>query len=115
MRLALLMVPMIGAGLLAAASARAADMVPPEPPAAYGPPPVAAVPPPVMIEPPPVVAAPIGPAPCWRYGAFGWGWYPCVAAPRAYWHGYRYGYRDGYHYRGRPYWARSHHWQRSYW
>jgi hypothetical protein len=110
MRLALLIVPMIGAGLIAVGSARAADMVPPEPPAAYGPPPV-------MVEPRPVVAAPVGPAPCWRYGAFGWGWYPCVAASRAYWHGnrYGYGYRDGYRYRGRPYWARAHHWQRSYW
>src|SRR3984957_19546659 len=117
MRLPLLAASMIGAALFAAASARAADMVPPQPPA-YEPPPVAEAPPPMMVQPPPVVAvAPAGPAGCWRYGPVGWGWYPCVAGPPPYWHGYRYGYGYGYGYgyRGRPYWARSHYWHRSYW
>ena len=108
-RLPLLTVSMIGAGLLAAASARAADMVPPEPPAAYGPPPIVVERPPVAVEPPPVVIDSFTPAPCWRFGGHGWGYYPCVAAPPVYWHGYRYGYR------GRPYWAHARHWHRSYW
>jgi hypothetical protein len=109
MRLALLAVSTIGAGLLAAVSAQAADMVPPQPPPAYAPPPAAYAPPPVVVEPAPVFAEPVGPAGCWRYGAFGWGWYPCGAGPRAYWHGYRHGYRE------RPYWARAYHGHRSYW
>jgi hypothetical protein len=108
MRLPLLTVSMIGAGLLATVPARAADMVPP-PPAAYAPPPVAYAPPPVVIDPAPAFAEPIGPAGCWRYGAFGWGWYPCGAGPRAYWRGYRHSYRE------RPYWARAYHGHRSYW
>ena len=122
MRRPLLTISMIGAGLLAAAAARAADMVPPEP--AYEPPPVAAVPPPqpvyapppVAVVPPPVVVRPPG---CWRYGAVGWGWYPCVAGPPPYWHGYRYGYGHrygyGYGYRRGPYWAGAHGWHRSHW
>ncbi len=113
MRLPLLTTPMIGAVLLAAPLARATDMVPPQPPAAYMQPPVAAVPAPVMVEPPPVYAepvAPAGPAACWRYGARGWGWYPCVAGPPVYWHGDHYGYRGV-----RPYWARYHGWHRSSW
>jgi hypothetical protein len=112
MRLPLLTLSMIGAGLFAAASARAADIVPLQPPAAYVPPPVAAVPPPVVVERAPVIVervAPAAPPPCWRYGARGWGWYPCVAGPPPYWHGYHYGYR------WRPYWAGAHRWHRSYW
>jgi hypothetical protein len=112
MRPPLLVVSMLGAALLAAAPARAADMGPPEPPETYAPPPPVAAAPPVMVAPPPVVAGPVvppGPAGCWRYGPVGWGWYPCVAGPPAYWHDYRYGYR------WRPYWARSQRWRRSYW
>ena len=114
MRLALLTVSTIVAGLLAATAAQAADMVPPEPPAAYGPPPrVAVAPPVVVVEPPPVVVESYRPAPCWRYGGHGWGLYPCVAGPAPYWSGHAYGYR--YHYRGQPYWAGPHRWHRSYW
>ena len=121
MRLPLLAASMLGAALLAA-PARAADMVAPQPPADYGPPPVAEAPPPMMVEPPPVYYAepmvPVRPAGCWRYGAVGWGWYPCVAGPPPYWRGYRYGYGYdygyGYGYRGRPYWARQG-WHRSSW
>ena len=118
MRFALLTASMIGAALFAAASARAADMVTP-PPNTYMPPPMEEAPPPVAVEPPPRVFAepvePAGPPGCWRYGALGWGWYPCVGGPPPYWRGYRYGYGYGYGYRGRPYWARSHGWHRSYW
>ena len=97
MRLPLLTVSMIGAALLAAGSARAADM-PLEPPVAYTAPPPAYAPPPVVVVPPP--------APCWRLG---WG-YPCIAGPQgAYWRGYRYGFGAP------PYWAGSHRWHRSYW
>jgi len=93
----LLNVSMISAALLAAGSARAADM-PLEPPAAYTSPPAAYRPPPVVVVPPPV--------PCWRLG---WG-YTCIAGPAgAYWRGDRYGVG------GRPYWAGSHRWHRSYW
>jgi hypothetical protein len=115
MRLPLLAASILGAALLAA-PARAADMVPPQPPAEYEPPPMAEAPPPMMVEPPPVYAepmVPVRPAGCWRYGAVGWGWYPCVAGPPPYWRGYRYGY--GYGYRERPYWARYHGWHRSSW
>jgi hypothetical protein len=51
----------------------------------------------VYAEPVPVVVAP--PTGCWRYGTLGWGWYPCLAGPPAYWHTYR-GWR--------PHWARQH-------
>lgn len=123
MRLPLLTASMIGAAALAAASARAADMVPLPPPAAYEPPPapyepppVAEVPPAVMVEPPPGYdepVAPVRPGGCWRYGPVGWGWYPCVSGPPPYWRDDRYGY--GYRYGYRPYWARYHGWHRSYW
>jgi len=112
MRVLLLAVPIIGAGVLVAASAQAADMVPSQPLPAYGPPPIAEAPPPVVVEPPPVVAepvAPVGPPACWRYGAVGWGWYPCVAGPPPYWRGYAYGYR------GRPYWPHGRRWHESRW
>jgi hypothetical protein len=116
MRLPLLAVSMIGAGLLAAAAARAADMVPPEPPAAYEPPP-AVVPPPVVVEPPPVVVErPVvvaRPVDCWRHGLFGWERYPCFAGPPGYWHGDGYGY--GWRPYRRPYWAGAHRWHRSDW
>ena len=118
MRLPLLATSMIGAVVLAAAPAWAADMVPPPPTPAYAPPPVAEEPAPCMVEPPPVVAepvAPVRPGGCWRYGPVGWGWYPCVAGPPPYWHGYRYGYGYGYRHGYRPYWARYHGWRRSYW
>jgi len=126
MRLPLLTVSLISAGLLATASAHAADMLAPEPPA-YAPPPVAAVPPPVVVEPAPVVAAPVRPAGCWRYGAVGWGWYPCVGGPPPYWrdygygYGYRYGYGYGYGYgyrygyRPGPYWAHARGWHGARW
>jgi hypothetical protein len=59
--------------------------------------------PPVVVEPAPVAVAPVVAAPattgCWRYGTLGWGWYPCLAGPPAYWHSYR-GWR--------PHWARQH-------
>ena len=116
MRRPLLVASMIGAALLAAAPARAADMVPPPQAPQYMPPPVAEAPPPVMVEPPPVYYAepvPVRPGGCWRYGPVGWGRYPCVAGPPPYWRGYRYGY--GYGYRERPYGARYHGWHRSYW
>jgi hypothetical protein len=111
MRAPLLTVSMIGTALFATASAQAADMVAPEPLAAYTPPPVAVAPPPVAIVPPPVVAVspPIvavppaivvrpPPATCWRHGAVGWGWYPCIAGPPIYRHDYHYGYAYGYGY-----------------
>jgi|ERR1051325_555243 hypothetical protein len=113
----LLTVSMVSAALLAAGSARAADMrlEPPAaytpPPVAYAPPPVAYAPPPVVVVSPPVVVLPPPVAvvpprvPCWRLG---WG-YPCVAGPAGwYWRGDRYGFD------GRPYWG-SHRWHRSYW
>ena len=119
MRLPLLTLSIIGAALLAVASVRAADMVEPEPPAAYSPPPAVAVPPPAVAVPPPVVAVapPVvvvrpPPANCWRYGAVGWAWYPCVAGPPVV---YRHDYRYGYGYRLPPYWAHSQRWHRSYW
>jgi hypothetical protein len=103
----LLTVSMIGAALLAAGSARAADM-PLEPPAAYTAPPAVYMPPPVVVVPRPVVVVP-PPAPCWRLG---WG-YPCIAGPPgAYWAGHRYGFGEP------PYWEESHRWRRwhgSYW
>ena len=52
---------------------------------------------PVVVVPAPVVVVP--PTGCWRYGTLGWGWYPCLAGPPAYWHTYR-GWR--------PHWARQH-------
>ena|SRR5579871_3610032 len=101
----LLTVSIIGAAVLAAGSARAADM-PLEPPAPYyTAPPPAYAPPPVVVVPPPVVVVP-PPIPCWRLG---WG-YPCVAGPAgAYWRGDRYGFG------ARPYWSGPHRWHRSYW
>src|ERR1051326_8360133 len=78
----LLTVSMVSAALLAAGSARAADMrlEPPAaytpPPVAYAPPPVAYAPPPVVVVSPPVVVLPPPVAvvpprvPCWRLG---WG------------------------------------------
>jgi len=86
---------LFAAVLLGPASARAADFAP------Y---PTAPI---VAVAPPPVVS--VGPAACWRYGALGWGWYPCYAGPPRYWHYYHRGYR------GRPYWARWQRWHKSYW
>lgn len=107
----LITVSMISAALLAAGSARAADM-PLEPPVAYTAPPAVSTPRPVVVVPPPVVVVrpPVAvvppPAPCWRLG---WG-YPCIAGPAgAYWRGDRYGFG------GPPYWGGSHRWRRSYW
>src|SRR5262249_24210560 len=44
----------------------------------------------VIVEPAPVIVEPV-PATtgCWRYGPLGWGWYPCLAGPPAYWLSYR--------------------------
>jgi hypothetical protein len=88
MRHPLLVLSLLAATLLTAASARAADMTP------YPTDRIA------RVAPPPV--APPAPAACWRYGGLGWGWYPCYAGPPA----YSYYYRRGYHWR--PYWAHEH-------
>jgi hypothetical protein len=40
---------------------------------------------------------PIEKTACWRYGGYGWGWYPCVVA------------RPGWGYRG---WGWRRHWRR---
>jgi hypothetical protein len=89
MRRCLLVLSVLGAALH---PALAADVAPP----------VAATP--VVVGPPAMAVAPAPPTACWRYGAHGYGWYPCEAGPPAYWRSYDYGWR--------PYWGRHH---RGYW
>jgi hypothetical protein len=88
----LLLASSILAALMYAQPAAAADIA--TIPAA---PPVYVEPAPVVVTPAPVVVVP--PTGCWRYGTLGWGWYPCLAGPPAYWHTYK-GWR--------PHWARQH-------
>jgi hypothetical protein len=48
---------------------------------------------------------PVEKASCWRWGRFGWGWYPCG------YYGYGYGYGPRYYWGG-PRFGYYHHWHR---